>query len=56
MNCGRNMSYIFVNFLSLTIIVDTAIGRPVVINKFSTVHYMNVLLGIPVYSNSAVLL
>lgn len=42
----RNMSYIFCT-LSLTIIGGYfAIGRPVVINKFSTVHYMNVLLGI----------
>lgn len=42
----RNMSYIFV-FLSLTIIGGYFfVGEPVVINKFSTVHYMNVFIGL----------
>lgn len=42
----RNMSYIFVT-LSATIIGGYfALGSPIVINKFSTVHYMNIFIGI----------
>ena len=42
----RNMSYIFL-FLSATIIGGYfAIGRPILINNFSTIHYMNIFIGI----------
>ena len=42
----RNMSYIF-GVLSITIIGGYfAVGSPVVINKFSTVHVMNIFIGI----------
>ena len=42
----RNMSYIFL-FLSATIISGYfAIGRPMLINNFSTIHYMNIFIGI----------
>ena len=42
----RNMSYIFL-FLSATIIGGYfAIGRPMLINNFSTIHYMNIFIGI----------
>ena len=42
----RNMSYIF-GVLSITIIGGYfAVGSPIVINKFSTVHVMNIFIGI----------
>ena len=42
----RNMSYIFV-VLSATIIGGYfAIGRPMLINNFSTIHYMNIFIGL----------
>ena len=42
----RNMSYIF-GVLSITIIGGYfAIGSPIVINKFSTVHVMNIFIGL----------
>ena len=42
----RNMSYIFL-VLSATIIGGYfAIGRPMLINNFSTIHYMNIFIGI----------
>ena len=42
----RNMSYIF-GVLSITIIGGYfAVGSPIVINKFSTVHIMNIFIGL----------
>ena len=42
----RNMSYIFV-VLSATIIGGYfSIGRPMLINNFSTIHYMNIFIGL----------
>ena len=42
----RNMSYIF-GVLSITIIGGYfTVGSPIVINKFSTVHVMNIFIGI----------
>ena len=42
----RNMSYIF-SVLSITIIGGYfAVGSPIVINKFSTVHIMNIFIGL----------
>ena len=42
----RNMSYIF-GVLSITIIGGYfAVGSPIIINKFSTVHIMNIFIGL----------
>ena len=45
----RNMSYIFCG-LSATIIGGYfAIGRPMIINNFSTIHYMNIFIGLCIF-------
>ncbi|AME09914.1 MULTISPECIES: hydrogen gas-evolving membrane-bound hydrogenase subunit E [Gemella] len=42
----RNMSYIFLS-LSITILAGyVAVGKPIIINSFSSVHIMNIIIGI----------